>query len=95
MLDLIKTKVTQDKIIFYNLSSKKRIILVYLKKNDEISDLERLGSNFYDLIKNTKENKYFLFKDFLLDQQRYFIGHFLHGLKLKSYFFEKYNTIKS
>ena len=32
LLDLIKTKVTQDKIIFYNLSSKKRIILVYLKK---------------------------------------------------------------
>ena len=43
--DLIKTKDIK-KIIPFDLSSKKKIILVSLKKNQSNSDIEKLGANF-------------------------------------------------
>ena len=56
--DLIKTKNIKKKILSFEINSKKKIILVSLKKNIKSYDLENLGAKFYDLFKDTKQNTY-------------------------------------
>ena len=45
-------------------------------------------------LKIIKQNEYNLNSDTLSNKQKNIIGYFLHGLKLKSYKFEKYKTKK-
>ena len=92
--DLIKTKDIKKKFLTFDLSSKKKIILVALKKNISYSEVENLGAKFYELIKNNKQSNYFLNSDSISIKLKNIIGHFLHGLRLKSYSFEKYKTKK-
>ena len=93
--DLIKTKDIKKKFLTFDLSSKKKIILVALKKNISYSEVENLGAKFYESIKNNKQSNYFLNSDSISIKLKNIIGHFLHGLRLKSYSFEKYKTKKS
>ena len=95
ILDLIKTKDTKKKILTFDINSKRKIILVSLKKNSKSSDVENLGANFVDLLKNFKQNEYNLNTDFVSNNLKNLVGYFLHGLKLKSYKFEKYKTKKN
>ncbi len=46
--DLLKTKDLKKKIINFDINSKKKIILVSLKKNLTGSDVENLGAKFYE-----------------------------------------------
>ena len=46
--DLIKVKESKQKIINFDLNSKKKIILVSIKSNSTVSDIEKLGAKFYD-----------------------------------------------
>ena len=39
-------------------------------------------------------NEYYLISDSITEKNGNFLGHFLHGLKLKSYEFKKYKTKK-
>ena len=41
-----------------------------------------------------EKNEYFINSDSLTSKNNNFLGHFLHGLKLKSYEFNKYKTKK-
>ena len=93
--DLIKTKDKKDKILSFDISSKRKIILVSLKKNIKNFEIENLGAKFYDLFKENKQNEYNLNSDTLPSKLNNLLGHFLHGIKLKSYIFEKYKTKKS
>ena len=93
--DLIKTKDKKDKILSFDLSSKRKIILVSLKKNIKHFEIENLGAKFYDLFKENKNNEYNLNSDTLPSKLNNLLGYFLHGIKLKSYVFEKYKTKKS
>ena len=90
--DLIKKRDEKKKIISFDISSKKKIILVSLKKNITNSDLENLGASFYDQFKNNKISEFNLNTDSLSSQQKDIIGNFAHGIKLKSYTFDKYKT---
>ena len=56
ILDLIKKRDEKKKILAFDISSKKKIILVSLKKNISNSELENLGANFYDQFKGNKIN---------------------------------------
>ena len=56
--DLIKTKDINKKIIPFDISSKKKIILVSIKKNHKISDVEKLGATFYDQFKDNKVSSF-------------------------------------
>ena len=51
--DLLKTKDKKEEIFFFDISSKKKIILVSFKKNITTSETENMGAKFYDKIKNT------------------------------------------
>ena len=93
--DLIKTKNLKKKIVIFDISSKRKIILVSLKDNLKSSETENLGAKFYDLFKESKLTKFILNSDSLPNKLNNLIGYFLHGLKLKSYIFEKYKTKKN
>ena len=92
--DLIKVKDFKKKILSFDITSKRKIILISLNKNIKSSELENLGAKFYDLIKDSKQIEYNLNSDSLSGNLKNFIGYFLHGLKLKSYSFQKYKTKK-
>ena len=93
--DLIKTKNIKEKILSFDISSKRKVILVSLAKNLTSSGVENLGAKFYDLFKDFKQKGYILNSDSISRKYKNFIGNFLHGLKLKSYVFEKYKTKKN
>ena len=90
--DLLKTSDLNKKLFVFELSSKKKIILISIKKNIKSSDIESLGADLYLRINYGKNSEYFLNSDSLITSQKNFIGHFLHGLKLKSYEFKKYKS---
>jgi leucyl aminopeptidase len=92
--DLLIITNKEKEIVSYDISSKKKIILVVLKKKITSSAAENLGAKFYESFKNFKQNHVNLNSDSAQNTLRNFIGHFLHGLKLKSYTFNKYKSKK-
>ncbi len=94
ILDLLKTSDLKKKILSFDISSKKKIILISLKNNISSSEVEKLGAKFYDLYKDLKQNEFVLNSNTVLPKFKNNIGYFLHGLRLKSYNFEKYKTKK-
>tara|TARA_Y100000816_G_scaffold291699_1_gene283943 strand:- start:265 stop:1719 length:1455 start_codon:yes stop_codon:yes gene_type:complete len=93
--DLIKSKDLKNNIITFDINSKNKIILVSLKKNCTNSELENLGAKFYDQFRDIKKSGYDLNSDTAKIKLKNIVGHFLHGLKLKSYRFEKYKSKKN
>ena len=93
--DLIKSQNTKKKIVSFNISSKKNIILISLKKKITLFDAEKLGASFYDKFKDNSIKLFNVNSETLSIQQKNIIGSFAHGLKLKSYVFEKYKTKKN
>ncbi len=90
--DLIKVNDKKKNIIEYEISSKKKIIIVSVKKKQNSSDAENLGAKFYNEYKDSKENSFTINSDTAVSELKTFVGYFLHGLKLKSYSFEKYKS---
>ena len=93
--DLIIKKDTKKKIVTFDISSKKKIILVSLKKNLTDSDAENLGAKCYVILNELKETQYSVNSDTIPNRHKNILGYFLHGIKLKSYKFEKYKTKKN
>ena len=93
--DLIKSKDIKKKFISIDINSKKKIILISLKNKISDSGLENLGAKFYDTYKDFNINNYILNSDTVPRRPNKVVGLFLHGIKLKSYNFEKYKTKKN
>ncbi len=92
--DLLKTSDLKKDLFVFELNSKKKIVLVSIKNNIKTSDFENLGGEFYKRINHGKNCEYFIMSDSVSGKHNNFLGHFLHGLKLKSYEFKKYKTKK-
>ncbi len=93
--EILKNNDLKKKILSLDLNSKKRLILVSIKKKLESSDIENLGADFYNYVKSRNINKLSIISNTLNSRsEKDFIGHFLHGLKLKSYEFNIYKTKK-
>ena len=92
--DLIKVTNLKKKLIVFEISSKKKIILISIKKNLRTSDFENLGAEFYSCINQGKNTDYSINGDSIKANNQNFIGFFLHGMKLKSYQFDKYKSKK-
>ncbi len=92
--DLLKTSDLKKNLLVFEFSSKKKIILIAIKKNLKISDIESLGAEFYGYINYGKKSEYTLNTDSINSTTENFIGYFLHGLKLKSYEFNIYKSKK-
>ncbi len=93
--DLLKTIDLKKNLFVFDVNSKKKIVLVSIKKDINISDVENLGAEFYKKINYGKNSEYFIISDSVVGKNDNFLGHFLHGLKLKSYEFNKYKTKKN
>ena len=93
--DLLNKKDTKKKILTFDISSKKKIILVSFKKKLTNSDAENLGAKCYIILNELKETQYIVHSDTIPNSFKNIIGYFLHGIKLKSYKFEKYKTKKN
>ena len=77
------------------LIQKKKVILISIKEKLKTSDIENLGAEFYGKINQGKSSKeYFVISDTIAGKYNNLLGHFLHGIKLKSYEFNKYKTKK-
>ena len=93
--DLLKTSDLKKDILFFEISSKKTIFIISIKKNIKMSDIESLGAKFHSFINFDKLKNYFVNSDTINSKIENFLGHFLHGLKLKSYDFSIYKSKKN
>ena len=92
--DLLKTSDFKKNLFVFEVNSKKKIVLISIKDTLKTSDVENLGAEFYGRINYGKNSEYFVISDSINSKYNNFLGHFLHGLKLKSYEFKKYKTKK-
>ena len=92
--DLLKISDKKEKIITLKISSRKTISLVSLKKNLTSSDAESLGAKLYDHFTKNNMQTATINSDTISIKLKNLIGYFLHGLRLKSYTFDKYKTKK-
>ncbi len=92
--DLLKTSDLKKNLFVFEVNSKKKIVLISIKKNLKTSEFENLGAEFYIRINQGKNSEFFIFSDSASEKNKDFIGHFLHGIKLKSYEFKKYKSKK-
>ncbi len=93
--DLLKSKDLKKKIICLDINSKKTIVLISFKKEIQNSEIESLGAKFFNTLKDLKIKYCIINSDTAPKKLNNSVGHFLHGLKLKSYSFEKYKTKKN
>ena len=92
--DLLKNSDLKKNILVFELTSKKKVVLISIKKDLKISEAEKLGAEFYGRVNYGKSSDYFIISDTVKAKVDNFLGHFLHGLKLKSYEFKKYKSKK-
>ena len=92
--DLLKTSDLKKNLFVFEVNSKKKIILISIKKNIKIANVEKLGAEFFGRVNYGKNSEYHIISDSITSKQDNFLGHFLHGVKLKSYEFKKYKTKK-
>ncbi len=92
--DLLKTSDLKKNLLVFELTSKKKIVLISIKNNLKVSDAESLGAEFYGRVNYGKNSEYYINSDSINCRIDNFLGHFLHGLKLKSYKFNKYKSKK-
>ena len=92
--DLLRVSDIKKNMFVFEFNSKRKIIVISIKNNLKSSQIESLGAEFYGRINYGKDCEYFINSDTVLGKNDNFIGYFLHGLKLKSYKFNKYKTKK-
>tara|TARA_B100000242_G_scaffold293446_1_gene271598 strand:- start:2082 stop:3536 length:1455 start_codon:yes stop_codon:yes gene_type:complete len=92
--NLLKNVDQKKNLLIFELTSKRKVVLISLKKEIKLSDIENLGAKLFTKINLDKKNEYFLYSDTIKSKYENFLSHFLHGLKLKSYEFKKYKTKK-
>ena len=93
--DLLKAKDNKKKLIFFDINSKKKIILISFKKDLSNFEAENLGAECFNIFnKSPKKIEYNVYSETIINKSKNLLGHFLHGIRLKSYKFEKYKTKK-
>ena len=96
--DFLKNKdYLKKKIINFNLNSNQTVILVSLKNKLRSNEIEKIGANFFDFIKNHSFFETSIFYESIkINQLREeSLDEFLHGLQLKSYDFNVYKSKKN
>jgi len=94
IFDILKVSDTKKKFLNFNIFSKKQIVLVSIQKNLTSTEAESLGAKFYEHIKKSNIKEFTFNTNTASTKLSNFIGHFFHGLKLKSYMFNKYKSKK-
>ncbi|WP_440654555.1 leucyl aminopeptidase [Candidatus Pelagibacter sp. HIMB1506] len=95
IFDILNSRNLSKKIISFDLNSKKKIFLISIKTNIKSYQVENLGGEFFNYLKEFKQEEFAINSDIIPSKLKNFLGYFLHGFKLKSYVFEKYITKKN
>ena len=61
--DLLTINDKKKEIIYFEINSKKKIVLISIKKKLTSSQAENLGAKFYDIFKGIKHNHYDIFSE--------------------------------
>ena len=86
---------TSTEFISENEFKKNDQILISVKKNLKGSDVEALGAQLFNFVKKDNIKNLSIYSESINGKPgKDFIGRFIHGLKLKSYEFNKYKTKK-
>jgi len=93
--DLLKPADLKKNLLIFEISSKKKIYLISIKNNLKNFEIENLGAEFYNSINSIKNSSYHIISESLAIKDNNFLGYFIHGIKLKSYKFDKYKTKKN
>jgi len=90
-------KTNSKNFLIFNLNSNQKVIVVKLKKELNSLENEKIGAEFFNLIKKNLIN-YSTFLETNIEKvsnnSKFFFDEFLHGAQLKSYTFTKYKTSK-
>ncbi len=92
--DLLKNINNKKKVSLFEFSSSQSIILIKIKRNIKNYEIENLGGDFFNFAKELNKKDFIINSENISVKLKNLIGFFLHGLKLKSYKFEKYLTKK-
>jgi len=90
--DLLKNSDLKKDLMFFDISSKKKIFLVSINDDLKESDIENLGAKFHDFIDYNNKKNYFVNANTINSKVKNFLGYFLLGIKLKSYEFKFYKS---
>ena len=93
--EIIKSFNLNKRINSFNLNPKKKVFLIKIKKNENTYEIENLGAEFYEFIKDLSLKNLSINALNLNSINESFISYFLHGLKLRSYEFNKYKSNKT
>ena len=93
--ELIKNKNTKKNLLSFDISSKKKIILISIKEDIKNFEEVNLGAALYDFCKDLKVKNYYINSNTLTKFSSNLLLNVLHGLKLKSYSFDKYKSKKN
>ncbi len=101
-LDFIKKITNLNKFkakdyLVFNINSSQKIIIIKLKKNQSFTYNEKQGAKFYNFIKSNSILDSTLFDQNIKEiplKKNSFLDEFIHGIKLKSYIFDKYKSKK-
>ena len=88
--------ILKKNILSFDLNSKTKIILIDIKNNLELSDIEYMGAEFFTFIKSNNIKELSINPLSIQSKpENDFIGRFLHGFKLKAYEFNVYKAKKN
>ena len=94
--NILKKRDLKKKILSFDLNSKTKIILIDIKNNLELSDIEYMGAEFFTFIKSNNIKELSINSLSIQSKpENDFIGRFLHGFKLKAYEFNVYKAKKN
>ena len=90
----LKNNNKKKDIFSFDISHNQKIIIISLKKNQK--SFEKTGAKLFEFLKNQNLNKIHIFGDTVESSDKIKCLHELvHGMKLKSYYFDKYLTKKN
>ena len=94
--NILKKRDPKKNILSFDLNSKTKIILIDIKNNLELSDIEYMGAEFFTFIKSNNIKELSINPLSIQSKpENDFIGRFLHGFKLKAYEFNVYKAKKN
>ena len=94
--NILKKRDLKKNILSFDLNSKTKIVLIDIKNNLELSDIEYMGAEFFTFIKSNNIKELSINPLSIQSKpENDFIGRFLHGFKLKAYEFNVYKAKKN
>ena len=93
--DLLKNKNKKKGLLSFDLNPTQKIILILLKKNQKPDETEKNGAKLTDFLNNEGASAVHIVSDTIsINLNLDAIYEFLHGMRLKSYSFDRYKSKK-